>query len=124
MLPYMDNDLDAGVDSVLIFTIKQIPGPPLQSYDLVFEVNENTVAGTSIGTIEVEGATNYDVISGTGGAQDDFMVNETTGEITVVNPRDYDAADAENNIVLLVDAFGENGIPTGCRDCGHRDTRC
>ena len=110
---YVSNDIDTGVDAVLIFTIKQIPGPPLQSFDLVFEVNENTVAGTSIGTIEVEGATNYDVISGTGGAQDDFSVDTSTGEITVVNPRDYDAADAENNIVLLVDAFGENGIRLG-----------
>ena len=36
-----------------------------------------------------------------------------TGEITVVNGRDYDAADAENNIVLLVDAFGANGIRLG-----------
>ena len=55
----------------------------------------------------------FSVISGTGGAQDDFAVDETTGEITVVNPRDYDAADAENNIVLLADAFGANGIRLG-----------
>ena len=33
--------LDMGVDAVLDFTIKQIPGPPLQSFDLVFEVMEN-----------------------------------------------------------------------------------
>ena len=111
---YTHDDLeDEGVDEVLIFTIKQIPGPPLQSFDLVFEVDENAVAGTVVGTIVVEGSEIFDVISGTGDAQDDFDVNETTGVITVVNPRDYDAADAENNIVLLVDAFGANGIRLG-----------
>ena len=105
--------LDNGVDAVLDLTIKQIPGPPLQSFDLVFEVDENAAAGTSVGTLDVEGATTYSVISGTGGARDDFAVDPSTGEITVVNGRDYDAADAENNIVLLVDAFGENGIRLG-----------
>ena len=110
---YTSNDIDTGVDAVLIFTIKQIPGPPLQSFDLVFEVDENAAAGTVVGTLDVEGATSYQVISGTGGARDDFAVDVNTGEITVVNGRDYDAADAENNIVLLVDAFGENGIRLG-----------
>ena len=112
---YEDDDLDEGVDSVLIFTIKQIPGPPLQSFDLVFEVDENAVAGTVIGELgpAVEGAETFSVISGTGNARDDFAVNETTGEITVVNGRDYDAVGAENNIVLLVDAFGANGIRLG-----------
>ena len=112
---YEDDDLDEGVDSVLIFTIKQIPGPPLQSFDLVFEVDENAVAGTVIGSLgpEVEGAVAFSVISGTGDARDDFAVDEITGEITVVNGRDYDAVGAENNIVLLVDAFGENGIRLG-----------
>ena len=111
--PCTDSTLPNGVDAVLDFTIKQIPGPPLQSFDLVFEVDENAVAGTSVGTLDVEGATTYAVISGTGGARDDFDVNTSTGEITVVNPRDYDAVGAENNIVLLVDAFGENGIRLG-----------
>ena len=106
-------DLPNGVDAVLDFTITQTPGPPLQSFDLVFEVDENAVAGTPVGTISVEGATTYAVISGTGGARDDFAVDTSTGEITVVNPRDYDAESAENNIVLLVDAFGENGIRLG-----------
>ena len=109
------SDLSAGVDAVLDFTIKQIPGPPLQSYDLVFEVDENAAAGTVVGSLgpEVDGAVAFSVISGTGNARDDFAVNETTGEITVINGRDYDAVGAENNIVLLVDAFGENGIRLG-----------
>ncbi|MCY4580482.1 MAG: cadherin domain-containing protein, partial [Chloroflexi bacterium] len=111
--PCAHDDLPNGVDAVLDFTIKQIPGPPLQSFDLVFDVDENAAAGTSVGTLNVEGATTYAVISGTGGARDDFAVDTSTGEITVVNPRDYDAEGAENNIVLLVDAFGENGIRLG-----------
>ena len=110
---YESSDIDMGVDAVLIFSIKQIPGPPLQSFDLVFEVDENAAAGTVVGTLDVEGATSYQVISGTGGARDDFAVDMNTGEITVVNGRDYDADGAENNIVLLVDAFGENGIRLG-----------
>ena len=112
---FLDRDNNGGVDAVLIFTIKQIPGPPLQSYPLTFEVDENATVGAVIGSLgpHVEGAVAFSVISGTGGAQDDFAVNETTGEITVVNPRDYDAAGAENNIVLLVDAFGANGIRLG-----------
>ena len=108
-------NLPNGVDAVLDFTIKQIPGPPLQSFDLVFEIDENAAAGTVVGTLgpEVEGAVAFSIISGTGGARDDFAVDETTGEITVVNGRDYDAVGAENNIVLLVDAFGANGIRLG-----------
>ena len=113
---YTDPALDPqGVDAVLIFTIKQIPGPPLQSYPLTFEVDENATVGAVIGSLgpHVQGAVAFSVVSGTGGAQDDFAVNEDTGEITVVNPRDYDAPGAENNIVLLVDAFGANGIRLG-----------
>ena len=113
---YTDDDLeDVGVDAVLIFTIIQKEGPPLQSYPLTFEVDENAAVGAVVGSLgpHVQGAVAFSVVSGTGGAQDDFAVNETTGEITVVNPRDYDAPGAENNIVLLVDAFGANGIRLG-----------
>ncbi len=110
---YVHTSLEHGVDVVLTFNIKLMPGPPLQSFDLEFNVDENSPAGTSVGTIVVDQATTYAVISGTGGARDDFAVNADTGEITVVNPRDYDADGAQNNVVLLVDAFGANGIRLG-----------
>ena len=102
--------LPNGVDAVLDFTIKQNPGPPLQSVESNFTIAENSPAGTVVGTLNVTDATRYTVISGTGGARNDFAIASSTGVITVVNPRDYDAANAENNVVLLADAYGNNGI--------------
>ena len=105
--------LPNGVDTVLKFNIKQIAGPPVSAYTPVFSVDENTAAGASVGTLAVEGAIDYQVLTGTGGAMTDFAVDSSTGAITVVNPRDYDAAGAMNTITLVLDAFGANGVRVG-----------
>ncbi|MXY47091.1 MAG: cadherin repeat domain-containing protein [Chloroflexi bacterium] len=109
----MDSMLGNGVDAVLDFNIMLVEGPPLESRNLQLNVPENSPAGTVVGMVDVSiggvDATSYTLLSGTHGARDDFALDGSTGEITVVNPRDYDAEGAENNLVLLVDAFGPNG---------------
>lgn len=102
-----------GVDTILTFNIKQMPGPPVTAFTPTFSVDENSPAGTTVGTLDVEGATTYTVLTGTGNAMTDFAVDASSGEITVVNPRDYDATDAVNTVTLVLDAFGANNVRVG-----------